>query len=160
MLAGEFARRLKKLNPKLEVFFGSNPRLNATLYYKVWDTDRFDYITICAVDKSYVPENTVIDETNHIVKGGWRRVINILLSRKLVDRSKAERLFDTKFRSFRNLPLNPVNDPITRAIRDAEARGRGRIDANGNEATHLRTDDLVDIARMIRKDKEKKGIEV
>ncbi len=147
MLAGEFARKLKKLNPHLRISCGDDARRPAMLYFSVNcnSSDDRDYIEICAVDKNYLPERTIIDETNHIVKGGWRRAVNQLLIRKLVDKRQAERLFQTSFDQKQTLTLNRQQDPILKAIRDAQERNAYRT---GNEKIFDR-DELMDIGRMV-----------
>lgn len=155
MLAGEFNRKLKKLNPRLDIYFGHDANRPATVYYKVWETDRIDYVQVCACDKSYVPEFTKLDETNHIVKRGWRKVIEILIARKLVKRAAAERVFGASFAKAQTVEFNKVEDPIERAIKDAQSRGRGQVTVDGKEGYHYRTDDLIDIARMVKARKSK-----
>lgn len=152
MLAGDFARNIKKLNPHLRISCGDDAKRPAMLYFSVncnSDDDR-DYIEICAVDKNYLPERTIIDETNHIVKGGWRRAMNMLISRKLVDKKRAERLFQTGFDHAVNVELNKINDPILRAIKDAQERNAYR---RGNEKIFDRSE-LMDIGRMVSRRKK------
>lgn len=163
MLSGDFARKLKQLNKNLRISCGDDPKRAACLYYSVYnmgvDEDETDYVEICGIDKNEVPEWLILDETNHIVKSGWRRVLNILISRKLVDKRKAENLFRTSFDKAVRIPINRDTDPILTAIRQAEEmnlmrKAASRLPADVAKKTY-RTDDLMDIGRMIHKQKNR-----
>lgn len=160
MLSGDFARNLKKLNPNLRIYCGDDANRPATLYYSKYnmgfEQDPEDYIEICGVDKNYLPEDPITDGRSHIVKGGWRRVLNFLIARKLVDKQKAEKLFQTGFDRAAMMPIDSDSDPILRAIKDAQNRGRGLMKiGDGEQATHYRRDDMMDIGRMIHKQKNR-----
>lgn len=160
MLSGTFASKIRKLNQNLRIFCGDDPKRAATLYFSKfnmgWEINPEDYVEICAVDKNYLPEDPVTDGKCHLVKGGWRRVINMLIARKLVNKQKAERLFNTRFNRAAVTANDLVNDPVQSALRDAQERGRGPTEADGVRGTHYRTDDMMDIAAMIRKQKNQR----
>ncbi|MGD9724883.1 MAG: hypothetical protein AB7V39_00545 [Nitrospiraceae bacterium] len=113
MFAGDFARKLRKLNPELRIWCGDDATKPAGLYY----VRRGEYRDICGVDKNYVPEYKVVRWNGSVVKQGWRDVLMVLIARKLVDRRKAERLFSTSFDRWS--PINAIvdssQDPIVQA---------------------------------------------
>ena len=79
MYSGDFQRCLWRLNPKLRICCGESSHA-AGLYY----IDPFEgYITICGVDKGWVPVATTVDDVGHILMSGWYRVVKILLASKL-----------------------------------------------------------------------------
>lgn len=94
MLSGDFERRLRKLNRKLHIFCGNNPRTPAGIFIEApWDPEGYE--EICGIDKNYVPEHTEWNEDGSIRKGGWRRVLRHLIWRRFIDRKYAEKLFST-----------------------------------------------------------------
>src|SRR5579864_491664 len=89
MLSGEFERNLRKLNPKLRIYCGDNKDKPASLYYIV----NGEEITICGVDKNYIPKDVIYDKQGHIVKSGYNRVLKILIKDKLTTKKRAEYIF-------------------------------------------------------------------
>lgn len=98
MLSGEFERKLRQLNPDIRIFCGDDDTKAAGVFRTIRDTSGLpngDYQELCGCDKNWVPERTEIDETGKILRGGWRRVLRILITKHLVDRKAAERVFAT-----------------------------------------------------------------
>lgn len=89
MLAGDFARKVRKLNPRLRFFSGNDDSKPASIYY----VEKGQEITVCGVDKNYLPEWIVWNENGSIRKAGWRRTLKILIEKRLVDRFAAQKLF-------------------------------------------------------------------
>ena len=115
MLAGDFQRKIKKLNPQLHIFCGNDDRKGAGLFRIA----KGEYEAIIGVDKSFVPEWTIYDDYGHIVKSGWRRVVKNLIKRRLVNRHKAEQVFKFEYVSWRQGELPPTRrDPICDYIDD------------------------------------------
>jgi len=92
MLSGEFERGLRKLNRNLRVFCRDNPRTPAGIFLLL---SNGTYEDICGVDKNYVPEHSEFNTDGTHRKGGWRRVLRLLINRRIVDRWKAQRVFKT-----------------------------------------------------------------
>lgn len=96
MWPGEFYKCMKQLNPKLRICsFGDNDH-GAGLYYI---DDREGYITVCGVDKGYVPVATTVDEVGHILKSGWVRVVKLLLAQGLTTPQKVRKVWPGFFLS-------------------------------------------------------------
>jgi hypothetical protein len=93
MLAGEFERKLRKLNRNLRIFCGDNDSRAAGLFTVV----RNEYKEICGVDKNFIPEYTIKDNFGYIVKSGFRRIIKLLINQGYIDRKQAEREFSLSF---------------------------------------------------------------
>lgn len=91
MLAGDFERKLRKLNKKLRIFCGDNDARPAGIFQVI----RGEYTEICGIDKNYVPEHSIRAPHGAHIKGGWRRALKILIKQGLIDRSKAEKVFRT-----------------------------------------------------------------
>lgn len=93
MLAGEFERKLRRLNRNLRIFCGDNDSKAAGLFTVV----RNEYKEICGVDKNYIPEYSIRDASGYIVKSGFRRVIKLLINQGYIDRRQAEKVFSLSF---------------------------------------------------------------
>lgn len=120
MFAGDFYQKLKKLNKNL-VIFGKDERYAAGLYLYVYG----EFIHICGVDWNELPERTVTDEKGHIILGGWRRVLKILIQKQLVNLYKAEKVFQTNLRhGLRkiNVALDPTIQVLTEIMNRREAK--------------------------------------
>jgi hypothetical protein len=91
MLSGTFAQKLRKLNKDVRIFCGDDSRRAAGLFIVLPDGE---YQEICGVDKNQVPEWAIYDEKGRFIKAGWRRTLKVLIGKKLIDRKKAEKLFN------------------------------------------------------------------
>lgn len=150
MLSGDFQRKIKKLNPHLRIFCGNDDSRPATLYFSKFNVglngeEETDYVEVCAVDKNYLPEFPIVDDTNHIVKGGWRRAVNILIHKGLVDKRKADKVFGTRFDNPIRLKTRDASDEIERSIKEITNRNSYY---RGSEKIFDR-DELTDLGRMI-----------
>lgn len=92
MLAGDFDRKLRRLNRNLRIFCGDNDARPAGIFRVV----RGEYREICGIDKHIIPEWSVIAPHGAHIKGGWRRTLKILINEGLIERQQAERLFRTR----------------------------------------------------------------
>lgn len=94
MLSGEFERKLRRLNRRLHIFCGDSSRTPAGVFHEAsWEEDGYE--DICGIDKSFVPEHSEFNENGTMRKGGWRRVLKLLINRRLIERRTAERVFNT-----------------------------------------------------------------
>ena len=86
-----------------------------------------EFVEICGIDKNFVPEKRELWADGRIRKGGWRRVLKILIQRKLVDRRYAEKIFGTHlaFTPFDAVKMQA--DPIVQRLRQAEQRSMEKI---------------------------------
>ena len=91
MLAGDFARKLRKLNPNLRIFCSNDNSKPAGIFTVV----RGEYKEICGIDKNYIPEHITYREDGRIIRSGWRRAIKILVKQGYIDRKEAEKVFNT-----------------------------------------------------------------
>lgn len=146
MLAGDFARKLRKLNSKLRIYCGDDKSKPAGLYY----IHGGQYCEICGVDKNYVPEFIISDSKGHIVKSGWRRVVNILVNKRLVDKRKAEKVFNTYFHRGILNSIQAAEDPILKMIEEIKIK-EWKKDKDGNDVPLYHKDYLVDVGREIEK---------
>jgi hypothetical protein len=143
MLSGDFQKAVKRLNPKLRICSLENSDHAAGLYY----IDPFEgYIAVCGVDKNYLPERTEVDEVGHILKSGWRRVVNILLARGFTTREKVKKVWPSFFESH----IPPVSfcndDPIQKQILKYETDEENKRGVRG-----LTSDQMLEVAEEVRK---------
>lgn len=144
MLAGDFLRCLRRLNPKLRVCSLEGSNYAAGLYY----IDPYEgYIAVCGVDKNYTPERCEVDEVGHILKSGWRRVVNILLARGLTSKDKVIRVLGRGFFECHVPPVTFSNDdPIQKKILKFETD-----EANKRGVRGLTGEQALEIAEEVRK---------
>jgi len=141
MLAGSFQNKIKKLNKQLQ-FISSNDSTKPIGLYRITDNS---IEHICGTDRSEIPEFTVYDKRGHILKGGWRRVLMILISKKLINKTKAEIIFSANLNTIKR-DLTIEESSIDRALKQAAIfYDDGGID--------MKKDDLIDIAAMIHKER-------
>ena len=117
MLAGDFQRRLRRLNPKLRIWCGDDDSKPAGIFFVSSDGE---YNEVCGIDKNYIPEHTIWGEGGFIAKGGWRRALKVLIHRKLVDRFHAERTFGVHL-EYGSAP-RPGRDPVARSMEDLKEK--------------------------------------
>lgn len=89
-------RKLRQLNPRLKVCQFESSRHLPGIYYV---DEREGIVDICATDKEWVPAAPAFDTRGQMVKSGYRRVIQILLSLNLTTRSSVRREFPGFFES-------------------------------------------------------------
>ena len=92
MLAGDFERKLRKLNRSLRIYCSDYDSRPAGIFHVV----NGEYTNICGIDKHYVPERSIRMPWGAHYKGGWRRALNILIKKKLINKKEAEKLFKTR----------------------------------------------------------------
>jgi hypothetical protein len=144
MLSGDFAKKLKRLNPRLRVCSLEGSQYAAGLHY----IDPYDgFISICGVDKNYVPERTEVDEIGHILKSGWRRVVNILLARGLTTQERVKKVFGQSFFECHIPSVTFCNaDPIQKKISKYETDEENRRGIAG-----MTSDQMLEVAEEVRK---------
>jgi hypothetical protein len=155
MLASTFQKNLKKLNKNLKIWCGDDRTKPAGIYHTVDG----EYEEICGIEKNFVPEYSEYSAQGKMLKGGWRRVLKILLAKKLIDRRESYKYFG-HWHEHRE-PTNTIEQSqVDKAIADMESRKRyhGKIESPLNPGQMIdnyvyNTDDVVDIGRMVRKQK-------
>lgn len=129
MIPGIFNKYLNKLNSHLRIFSNGE---RAGIYY----TDGIQIPEhICGIDIQDIPEFSIYDSKGHILKAGWRRTIQILISKNLINKYKAEKIFSTSFSSYYNTPYKIEKSSIDKAVQECKTN-----------------DEFVDVGRMIRKE--------
>jgi hypothetical protein len=141
MLVGIFQNKIKQLNPKLR-FIAVNDESKPIALYYITDSN---IEHICSTDRNDVPEFALHDKKGHIIKGGWRRTLMILLKKKLISKNKAEILFSTPLDGRKRGYVVEESD-IDRALRQATIQLEDGID--------MKKDDMFDIAAMIRQERK------
>lgn len=143
MYSGEFQRCLKQLNPKLLVCCLENSKHAAGIYY----IDPVEgYISVCGVDKGFVPVCTSVDSVGHIIQSGWYRVVRILLKQGLTTPQKVQKVWPNFFLSripaavFSN--ADPILSKIHTYVSEAEARKGDKL---------LTDDQILDVSDSIKK---------
>jgi len=139
VLPGDFERNLKILNKSLRIFAGSDNSKAAGLFTVIDG----EYVQICGVDKNTVPEYPIYDKYGHILKSGWKRVLNILIKMKYINKFKALSVFKTGSLYISKDIFNNQNY-IDKYINDAEIRNFNRTGKPG-----LTRNDILDISSVL-----------
>jgi hypothetical protein len=143
MLSGDFQRVVKQLNPRLRICSLDGSKNAAGIYY----IDPIEgYISVCGVDKNYVPERTEVDEIGHILKSGWRRVVNILLARNLTTREKVKKIWPSFFEQHIPSVSFCNDDPIFKKIVKYETDEENKRGVAG-----MTSDQIFEVAEEVRK---------
>jgi hypothetical protein len=157
MLIGTFHKYVQQCNPKLRFLSSSDESKPIGLYY----IDDFKIEHVCGTDRFCTPEFIEFDSVGHIVKSGWRRTIDILISKKYVSADKASAIFGSCFSKdckHLNTRFKPELDPVGRAIRDASKETtKVMIEGEAVDSVPMKRDDIMDISSMINKKKEKEN---
>jgi len=140
---GDFQKCIKQLNPKLRICSLEGSKNAAGLYYI---DPREGWISICGVDKGYVPVATTVDEVGHILKSGWVRVVRILLAQKYTTPDKVRRVWPNFFLSripkaeFQN--VDPILKKIGKFVFEEE-------DKRGTQG--MTADQILEVAEDVHK---------
>ena len=153
MFFGTFEQKLRKLNPRLKVFKTHDSAKGPWGLYLIskWGGS-IDHVCGVSSNNGFIYELTERRWDGYILRQGWRRVLQILISKKLVDKNKATRVFSTSFEGNRGRGLVIEKDPITRAMEAARDIGYKKTGLQD----YVEVDDLVDIHRWrekLRQDK-------
>jgi hypothetical protein len=126
---GDFQKCIKQLNPKLRICSLEGSNHAAGLYYI---DPQEGWISICGVDKGYVPVATMVDEVGHILKSGWVRVVRLLLARGLTSVAQVCKVWPNFFLS--RIPKAEFSnaDPILKKMgkfvfEEADKRGEAKM---------------------------------
>lgn len=140
---GDFYRCIKQLNSKLRICDLNNSTKAAGLYYI---DPQEGWISVCGVDKGYVPVATTVDEVGHILVSGWYRVVKLLLIQGLTTPEKVRKVWPNYFLS--RVPKAEFSnaDPILKKMgqfvfEEEDKRGAPRLTA----------DQIVEISEDIHK---------
>lgn len=148
MLPGEFYRALKKLNKNLQIYCGDDNSKAAGL----WMWYEGEIRELCGVDKGNIKEWPTYSAQGKMLKGGWHRVIKMLVETKLVDRRKSYKYFGN-WELHREPPQIFLQEPIDAAIEDLKPVAFKLIEnpLTGKRETVpvYNNDEIVDIGRMI-----------
>lgn len=157
-MASDFQQKIHSLNHKLRIYCGDNDSMPAGLY--IIDSTG-EYTELCGVDKNYINEWPSYDRYGKMLKGGWHRVLRLLVSKRLVDRRHSYRLFG-RWDVHREPPFVIEASPIDNSINDLMARPVTYKEIISPLTGELVTvpvynpDDVVDIGRMVKKETDQR----
>lgn len=104
------------MNPQLKIWCGNDDTKPAGLYY----VKQGEYTEICGVDKGDIPERMIYNPNGTIKKSGWRRTLKILIKRHMIDKRKAEKVFNYVYETKRT--PKPYTPSANEQLRDIQAR--------------------------------------
>ncbi len=151
MMASDFQRKIQKLNSKLRInSFGDDTRPAALWMYK--DGEPMD---ICGVDKNWINEFPTYNQYGKMIKGGWNRILVMLISLKLIDRHQSYKVFGN-WQLHREPPYTVDLKPLDYAVSQLKATHYREI-VNPLDDSEMITvpvynkDDVYDIGQMVKK---------
>ena len=152
MMPGLFQRNLRKLNKELRIFCGDSETTPAGLYRVTSDGE---YEELCGVDKNDVREWPTYTRQGKMVKGGWHRVLTLLISKNLINKEESYRYFDNW--ELHRPPVYTIEKTdVDAAICSMEARPvtyktiESPLDGSKVTVPVYHPDDIVDIGRMVK----------
>lgn len=159
MLASTFQTKLKKLNKKLHIFCGDSEYTPAGL----WMIDKGEYTEICGVDKQWVNEWPTYDQYGKMVKGGWHRVLKLLVRHKLVDRRQSYKIFghwDEHREPYHKFNKRPIDDSLNQLDTSVKHYRtiESPLDGSRVEVPVYQKDDVYDIGKMIAKESSARSV--
>lgn len=107
------------MNPQLKIWCGNDDSKPAGLFH----IKQGEYTEICGVDKGDIPERVIYNLDGTIHKSGWRRTLNILIKRRMIDKKKAERVFNYVYET-KKTP-RPYTPSATEKLHDLQAKYLG-----------------------------------
>jgi len=148
MLYCIFKSKLKRLNPHLRIFENCPATERPWGIYLV-KRQGLELEHLCGINPiaGMVYERTERRWDGYILRQGWRRVLNILIKKHIINKQKAAREFSTSFEENRGKDFTVGLDPLTQATNEAKAIGLRKTGLKD----YIDLDDLVDIHRMREK---------
>lgn len=150
MMASDFQKKIRRLNSKLKInSFGDDSRPAALWMYK--DGEAMD---ICGVDKNWIMEFPTYDRYGKMIKGGWNRILVMLIGMKLIDRHASYKVFGN-WQLHREPPYTTELKPLDYAISQLHAIKHREIESplDGQKIVVpvYNKDDVYDIGQMVKK---------
>jgi hypothetical protein len=156
MQTRDFERKLKLLNPKLHIYYGVDDSKSAGVWYDAPGWNGSEVEELCGVPKENIPEWSEMSPTGKMLKGGWNRVLVLLVSNKIIDRHASYKYFG--YWDEHRFPGFIVEaSKLDKAIKDIEENRTGmkRIENPlcPGEMIDVKTykkDDIVDMGNLVR----------
>jgi hypothetical protein len=156
MQTHELERKLRKLNPKLHIHYGVLDNRPASLWYDAPGWQGSEVEELCGIPKDNVPEWSVMSPSGKMLKGGWNRVLKLLVSKGLINRYESYKYFEHW--DTHRYPGHFVEaTTLDAAIKDIEENRTimKRIEnplCKGEmiDVKTYRKDDIVDIGRLVK----------
>jgi hypothetical protein len=152
MMASDFNQKIKLLNRRLQITAGDDKSRPAAL----WMYKDGEVMDICGVDKNWIEEFPTYNQYGKMIKGGWNRILVMLIGMKLIDRHQSYKIFGN-WQLHREPPKVFDLKPLDRAISQMQAVSYKEIESplDGQRITVpvYSNDDIYDIGKMVKGDK-------
>lgn len=158
MLASDFQKKLRKLNSKLHIYCGDNPAKPAGVYII---NKAGEYEELCGVPKNYINEWPTYDAYGKMTRGGWNRVLRLLVYKKMADRQRTYKYFG-RWDEHREPPitteLKPLDNAISQLNKSAVSYKEIVSPLDGSKVTVpvYNNDDVYDVGRMVKKQNDQR----
>lgn len=159
MTLREFERRLKKLNHNIAIYATGDESLPAGVWWMEPTYHGGEYHELCGIEKYNVQEFPTYSAQGKMLKGGWHRVLTLLVGKKLIDKTQSYRYFG-HWDEHREPFIIFAKNKIDTAISQLTPVGYRRIISPLDDKTEIEVpvydnDDTVDIGRMVAKENKR-----
>lgn len=159
MYTKEFERKLKLLNPRLHIWYGNDDSKHANVWYDEPTYQGSEYYSLAGIPKHEVPEWSELNKQGRMVKGGWNRILKMLVSKGIISSHASYRYFghwDTHQSPSYVIDRTPVDSAI--AEMESTRHRMVEIDNPLNEGEKIWTkvykkEDIVNVGRMVKEQK-------
>ena len=160
MQTRDFERKIRKLNPKLHVWYGNDDSKHASVWYDSPTLNGSEPYELAGIPKVEVPEWSVLNSKGKMVIGGWNRVLKMLVSKQLIQRHASYRYFG-HWDSHQSPSYVTDRTPVDSAIAEMESTRHRMVEIDNplNEGERIWTkvynpDDVVNIGKMVKENKQ------
>lgn len=157
MTLREFERKLRKLNRTISIYSTNDMSRPAGIWYMEPTYHGGEYHELCGIEKENLREFPTYSAQGKMLKGGWHRVLTILVGKKLINRSESYKYFghwDAHREPFVIFDKSKIDSALSQYKPIAYRKAISPLDDKTEiEIPIYNTDDTVDIGRMIAKEK-------
>lgn len=161
MTLRELERRLRSLNKNISIYATANESRPAGVWAMVPTYEGGEYQEMCGVEKYDVQEFPSYSPQGKMLKGGWHRVLTMLVGKGLIKRHESYKYFghwDTHREPFIIFDKSNVDAAISQLTPIAYRKIVSPLDDKTLvDVPVYDNDDAVDIGRMIAKENKRTG---
>lgn len=152
--ASDFQNLLQAVDKRLHIYCGNDDTKPAG----IWLVSKGEYTELVGVPKNWVPEFNEFSAHGKLLKRGWRGILRALISMKIFTYADTIKAFG-HWKENREPDVEIEKKDLEKAFADIEERAYMKRIENPLQPGQMidtavyRTDDVVDVGRMISKEK-------
>ena len=152
MLPGLFEHKLRQCNHVIKIIPSPDLHNRPSGLYVIKNCE---LVHVCGVDNIDIPEREYADNAGHIIKRGWRKSVQILITQGHVKTDRANRIFRTKFgeQYLRKPILVYTKEKVDIGVEVTKQSAlNSDLYSNPRGNTLLKKDQLVDFSKALQKE--------